>query len=86
MRMLLPVGRSWMAIVAGYLGMLSVIPFLAPFAILFGALGLNDIRKSKGTAKPKHGKVRCWFAIVMGSIGTAVLIIFLFLLSKESGV
>lgn len=63
-----------MAIAAGYLGMLSVCLLPAPFAILFGILGLRDIKKSEGSVNPKHGQVRCWFGIVMGLLGTAALV------------
>src|SRR3954463_15886064 len=39
---LLPVGRSWQSILAGYLGLFSIVLILpAPFAIGFGMWGLR---------------------------------------------
>ena len=71
MRMILPVGRSIYAIVAGYLGLLSLAAcFLGPFAILFGILGILDIRKNP----KKSGMVRCIVGIVLGLIGCMLLI------------
>lgn len=74
MRVLLPVGRSWFAIVAGYLGLVSPLMCTAPFAILFGILALLDLKKN-----PKLGGIgRAWFGLIMGTIFTllpAVLIL-----------
>ena len=63
-RMLLPVGRSWLAIVAGYLGLLSILMCPAPLALLFGILAVVDIRKHP----EKHGLGRAIFGIVMGGM------------------
>jgi hypothetical protein len=71
--MLLPVGRSWLAIVAGYLGLISVLVLPAPLALLFGVLAIGDIRRSQTTDKPKHGMGRAIFGIIMGAIFTVVL-------------
>jgi hypothetical protein len=69
MRAMLPVGRSFWAIVAGYLGLGSVLLLPAPFAIMFGILAIRDIK-----ANPHlHGLGRAWFAIVMGTLGSAAL-------------
>ena len=62
MRMLLPVGRSGLAIAAGYLGLLSVIPIVAPVALFVGVLAIRDIKRHPGT----HGMGRAIFGIVMG--------------------
>jgi hypothetical protein len=70
MRMLLPVGRSWLAIVAGYLGLFSLICFPAPLALVFGILAIWDIRKHP----EKHGMGRAIFGLVMGALGTIGLI------------
>lgn len=67
MRMLLPIGRSGYAIVAGYLGLLSVLLIFAPFALIFGILAVRDIR----THKEKHGMGRVIFGIVMGAVCSA---------------
>lgn len=70
MRALLPVGRSGWAIVAGYLGLLSLILLPAPFAIATGIIAIVDIKRHPH----KHGLGRAWFGIVMGFLATAVLI------------
>jgi len=64
MRMLLPVGRSGYAIASGYLGLVSMIPILAPLAILFGILAIVEIRKRPDL----HGMGRAVFGIAMGAI------------------
>ncbi len=69
MRMLLPVGRSVYAIIAGYLGLVSVLFFPAPFALLFGILGLRDIKKHPELG----GKGRAIFGLVMGLIFTLLI-------------
>ncbi len=64
MRMLIPVGRSGWAIAAGYLGLLSLIPIFAPFAVIFGFVAIRDIRKHPD----RHGMGRAIFGIVAGSL------------------
>ncbi len=70
LRMVLPIDRSGYAITAGYLGLFSVLLVFAPFSLLFGILGVRDIKKNTN----KHGMGRSIFGIVMGAIGTIVLI------------
>lgn len=72
--MLIPVGRSGLAIVAGYVGLISILVFpLGPIAILFGVLAMRDIN-----AHPeKHGMGRVIFAFIVGGIATLVLFYFL---------
>lgn len=70
MRMLVPVGRSLWAILAGYLGLFSILIIPAPLALLFGILAVRDIRQNKD----KHGMGRAVFGIVMGALGTAFLL------------
>ena len=71
MRMLLPVGRSGYAIAACYLGLFSVLFIFAPFALLFGILGVKDIKKNKD----KHGMGRAIFGIIMGAIFSILLVV-----------
>ena len=77
MRMLLPVGLSPYAIVAGYLGLFSLICLPAPLAIIFGWLALRDIKKNPRL----HGKGRAWFGIIMGVIFTILMFVGPFLAS-----
>ena len=73
MRLLLPVGRSGMAIAAGYLGLFAVLLFPAPLALMFGILAIRDIKRNP----KKHGMGRAVFGIATGAIGTAVLVVLL---------
>ena len=70
MRALLPVGRTALSIIAGYVGIVVLVFFpLAPIALILGILAVLDLKK-----KPNmHGMGRAVFAIVMGSAGTALL-------------
>ncbi len=68
-RMLFPVDRSILAIVSGYLGLVSICLLPAPIALVTGVLAVRDIRKSEGR---KHGMGRAVFGIVMGSLGSVV--------------
>lgn len=68
MRWLLPVGRSGLAIAAGYLGLFSLIPFVGYVAILLAVLAIFDLR-----AHPeKSGWGRVIFALVMAVPLTAL--------------
>jgi hypothetical protein len=71
MRMLLPVGRSAWAIIAGYLGLVSVLAVPGPFAVATAIIAFYDIRKHP----ERHGLGRAIFGLVMGLLGTAVLAI-----------
>lgn len=74
MRLLLPVGRSGWAIAAGYLGLFGLVVFPAPLALIVSIVAIRDIRKSKGTDKPKHGMGRSIFGLVVGILGTIGLV------------
>ncbi len=77
MRMLLPVGRSGWAIAAGYLGLFGLLVVPTPLALITGILAVRDIKKSAGTANPKHGMGRAIFGLVVGVLGTVALLIFM---------
>jgi hypothetical protein len=71
MRMLLPVGRSVWAIVAGYLGLFSLFGgCTAPLAIFCGIMALRDIKHHPD----RHGMGRAIFGIVMGVLGMVMLL------------
>lgn len=70
MRMLLPVGRSFWAIAAGYLGLLSILLVFAPFALITGILAILDIRKNP----EKHGMGRAIFGVAMGAFFSLLLL------------
>lgn len=75
MRVLLPVGRSGWAIAAGYLGIFSVTIILAPLAIIVSIVAMMDIKKSRNSSKKKHGMGRAVFGLIMGILGSVLLII-----------
>ena len=77
MRLLLPVGRSGWAIAAGYLGLFSLIVFPAPLSLIISIIAIWDIRRSKSSEHPKHGMGRAIFGLIMGLVGTALLLFFL---------
>jgi len=70
-RMILPVGRSALAIIAGYLGLFSLILIPAPLALVFGILAVMDIKKHP----KRHGMGRAVFGIIMGLIFSVLLVI-----------
>jgi len=70
LRMLIPIGRSIHAIIAGYLGLLS----LGCCALgLFGILAVVDLRKNP----KKDGIVRAVLGIVLGAIASLGLVLLL---------
>jgi Domain of unknown function (DUF4190) len=66
MKYLIPVNPSVWAVVAGYVGMFSVLAVPAPIAIITGIVALKDLKKNP----TKSGHVRAWFAIIIGSFFT----------------
>ncbi|VTR96406.1 Uncharacterized protein OS=uncultured bacterium GN=ACD_58C00120G0004 PE=4 SV=1: DUF4190 [Gemmata massiliana] len=73
LKMVVPLNTSALAIIAGYIGLVSVLCLPAPFALLFGILALVHLKKN-----PKlDGKVRAIFAIVMGAVFSTVLAVLL---------
>ena len=78
-RLLLPVGRSTWAILAGYFGLVSVMFLPAPLALLFGILALRDIK-----AHPQKGGMgRAIFGVVMGALFTLLLLFICLMLLFE---
>jgi hypothetical protein len=77
---IIPVGQSVWAVIAGYLGLLSLgICFLGPLAVLCGAVGIIDINKHPG----RGGMFRCVVGIVLGLIGSIGLVILIVSLSMD---
>jgi hypothetical protein len=70
MRMLLPVGRSGLAIAAGYLGLFSFFVVPAPIALFISILAVRDIKTNPKT----HGMGRAIFGLIMGFLGTIALV------------
>ena len=70
LRLLIPVGLSGWAIASGYLGLISVLCLPAPLALITGILAIREMRRNP----KKHGMGRAIFGIIMGSVGTLILI------------
>jgi len=68
--MMLPVGRSGLAIAAGYLGLFAILLLPAPFALITGILAVRDLRRNPH----KHGMGRAVFGIVSGAVFTLALL------------
>jgi hypothetical protein len=77
MRLLLPVGRSGLAIAAGYAGLFAMLCLPAPIALVLGLLAIRDIKRHP----EKHGLGRAIFGVVMGGIFTALLLLQIVLLA-----
>ena len=71
MRMLLPVGRSGLAIAAGYLGLISILLIPAPIALAVSILALIDLRKNPEL----HGMGRAIFGIISGTLCSILLVV-----------
>ena len=71
----IPLNTRPLAIVASYVALFSILLFPAPVALLFGLIALADVRNHPEAA----GKGRAIFAIIMGVLGSALLLL-LFLL------
>jgi len=70
MRMVLPVGRSGLAIAAGYAGLFAFLIVPAPIALVLGFLAIRDLRNNP----KKHGMGRAVFGLTVGLAGTALLV------------
>lgn len=79
-RMILPVGRSCLSLIAGYLGLLSLIPGIGVLSIVVGLLAIRDIKSHP----EKHGLGRAWFGVVAG--GISLLFWLLFFVALAGGV
>lgn len=77
--MMLPVGRSGLAIAAGYLGLFAILLLPAPFALITGLLAVRDLRRNPH----QHGMGRAVFGIVTGAVFTLALVALLLALVVE---
>ena len=69
---LLPTGRSWQSIAAGYVALFAcALWFLGPFALGLGIWGLMESHKTG-----VHGRGRAIFGIVVGALSTFGMLVF----------
>ncbi|GAB2622053.1 hypothetical protein Aab01nite_76840 [Paractinoplanes abujensis] len=74
MHWLLPTGRSWQSIAAGYLGLVGLVVWvLGPFALGLGIWAVVRSAREPGV----HGRGRAVFGIVAGAIGTLMTLVVL---------
>ncbi len=67
---LLPVGRSWQSVLAGYLGLISLgVWVLGPVAVGFGLWAM------RAGARGGHGRGRAVTAVLTGTVATALLVL-----------
>jgi hypothetical protein len=79
-RLLTPVGRPASAIVAGYLGLFSLLPFFGIAAIIVSLIALRTLRRNPEL----HGRGRAIFGLVMGSVMTLLYAIPLVMVAYEA--
>jgi hypothetical protein len=73
LRAILPVGRTALSIVAGYLAFTTIFCVPSPIVLGIGIWALVDLKKKPGM----HGMGRAIFAIVTGAIGTIAMLVWL---------
>ena len=72
MRMLVPVGRRPLAVIAGYVALFGLVIFpLAPIVLVLGLLAIRDIRSHPDS----HGMGRAVFAVVVGALWTIGIVV-----------
>jgi hypothetical protein len=71
MRWIFPVGRSGLAIAAGYAGLFGLVVFPAPIALLLGLLAAIDLRRRPA----KLGWGRAIFGLTVGILGTGIIVV-----------
>ena len=70
---LLPIGRTWQSIAGGYVALFATLIWvLGPVAIWLGVAALRASARGKG-----HGRGRAYFSLIVGSLATVAMIIFL---------
>jgi sugar phosphate permease len=69
---IVPINTNWIAVLAGYLGLLSIILIPAPISVIVSLIALKKLKNNPG----QYGKGRAWFGLIMGLIGTSVLAFF----------
>lgn len=79
---IVPINVSWLAVVAGYAGLLAITCFTAPIALILGFMALKDLQRNPG----RSGKGRAIFAVIMGTVFTFMLIMIIFgMISSKTG-
>ena len=71
LEMVLPVNRLPLAVVAGYLGIFSLLVFPGPIAVFVSVVALRQLN----TKPDVGGRGRAWFGLIAGAIASVVLLV-----------
>ena len=71
LEMLVPVNRAPLAIVAGYLGLFSLLLIPGPIAVAVSVIALRQLKSTPDVG----GRGRAWFGLVAGSVASLILLI-----------
>jgi hypothetical protein len=71
LEMVVPINRAPLAIVAGYLGLFSLILLPGPIAVVVSIVALKQLR----TTPEVGGRGRAWFGLIAGSFASLILAI-----------
>ena len=71
LEMLVPVNRAPLAIVAGYLGIFSLLLIPGPIAVAVSVVALRQLKSTPDVG----GRGRAWFGLVAGSVASLILLI-----------
>lgn len=73
LRLVVPLGRTGLSIAAGYLGILSLVPFVAPIAVGISIWAIMDLKK-----RPRlMGRGRAYFGLIAGGCFTLLYAVLL---------
>ncbi|MDG2424469.1 MAG: hypothetical protein P8M22_10865 [Phycisphaerales bacterium] len=80
MGLLIPINRSGWSIAAGYLGLLSLLPFVCFFAVIISLIAFYDFRR-----RPEmQGRGRATFGLIMGGLfSMGYILVFIMYFSQE---
>lgn len=67
-RLMVPFGRPVSAIVAGYLGLFSLLPIFGIIAIIVSLVAFRTLKRNPHL----HGRGRAWFGLIMGIVTTVL--------------
>jgi hypothetical protein len=71
---LIPIHATLLSVIAGYLGIFSVLVLPAPIALIMGIVALRDIKKRQSRGEKIGGKGRAIFAIAAGGLITLIYV------------
>lgn len=73
LRLLIPINRNIIAVIAGYVGIFSLLILPGPLALILGIIALVQLKH-----RPQQfGRGRAWFAVIIGALASILLLVFL---------